>query len=267
MLRSLREMQGFKIHASDGDLGRVDDFYFDDEAWGVRYLVVETGNWLTGRRVLISPISVSRTDWPARQIHVSLTREQVHNSPDFDTAMPVSRREEEEFFRYYGWPIYWLGGGLWGPWLTPNLASPSATGPDLPAALPATPAGAPDRAHEPETGEIEAEEHLRSVAAVTGDTVVATDGELGRVSDFLLQDLNWSIQYLIVNASPVAGAPAQGPGRVVAVRPGQISGVDWVRNRVTVNAERAAISDSRPPDLSGPLDRQPWNNEEPGGAR
>ena len=90
------------------------DFYFDDLAWVVRYLVVETGSWLSSRKVLISPIAIGHPDWAERVLPVSITKEQVKNSPDIDTDKPVSRQHEMQYLGYYGYPSYWGGAGLWG---------------------------------------------------------------------------------------------------------------------------------------------------------
>ena len=114
MLRSAKELRGYAIGASDGDIGQVDDLYFDDEAWVMRYLAVDTGTWLSGRRVLISPISLGQPDWMAQRLPVALTRERVRNSPDIDTQKPVSRQHEADYFGYYGYPYYWGGMGMWG---------------------------------------------------------------------------------------------------------------------------------------------------------
>jgi hypothetical protein len=114
MLRSTQDLEHYSIGATDGDIGHVKDFYFDDDAWVVRYLVVDTGTWLTGRRVLISPISLREPNWIERTLPVAITREQVKNSPDIDTHKPVSRQEENLYLGYYGLPGYWGGAGMWG---------------------------------------------------------------------------------------------------------------------------------------------------------
>ncbi len=130
MLRNAKELHGLTIHATDGDLGTVDQFYFEDETWAIRYLTVDTGDWLPGRQVLISPISVLGVpDWPTKRLDVSLTKKQVENSPDINTHQPVSRQHEVAYFGYYGYPFYWGGSDLWG-------AAPNPAGPAIP--LPAS---------------------------------------------------------------------------------------------------------------------------------
>ena len=126
MLRNSAHLKGFTIRATDGELGTVDQFYFDDETWAIRYLVVETGGWLGGRQVLISPISVVHADWEAERLDVALTKKQVENSPNIDTHQPVSRQHEAEYYGYYGYPYYWGGPYLWGPAFYPaGLAIPA----------------------------------------------------------------------------------------------------------------------------------------------
>ena len=114
MFRKVTQLQGSPLRATDGEIGTVDQFYFDDETWAIRYLVVNTGSWLMGRRVLISPIAVGKTDWESGQMEVGLTKQQVEGSPDIDTHKPVSRQHEAEYLAYYGYPLYWSGPYLWG---------------------------------------------------------------------------------------------------------------------------------------------------------
>src|ERR1700677_1803625 len=126
MLRNAKDLHGLTIRATDGEIGTVDQFYFDDESWAIRYLTVDTGGWLEGRRVLISPISILGVpDWQAKRLDVALTKKQVENSPDIHTHQPVSRQHEIEYFGYYGYPFYWGGSDLWG-------AAPNPTGMAIP---------------------------------------------------------------------------------------------------------------------------------------
>ena len=128
MLRSIKDLEGFAVGATDGTIGHVKDFYFDDRAWIVRYLVVDAGAWLSSRKVLISPISIGRPDWAERLLHVSITKEQVRQSPDIDTDKPVSRQHEMQFSGYYGYPYYWGGSGYWGGGMYPNMMLPGCGG-------------------------------------------------------------------------------------------------------------------------------------------
>ena len=119
MLQNTKHLKGFVIRATDGDLGTVNELYFDDESWAIRYLTVETGGWLEDRQVLISPYSIKGVDWQGKRLDVALTKKQVENSPDINTHMPVSRQEEATYLGYYQYPYYWGGPYLWGPAFQP----------------------------------------------------------------------------------------------------------------------------------------------------
>ncbi|MEP6673163.1 MAG: PRC-barrel domain-containing protein, partial [Chthoniobacter sp.] len=115
MLRSLKHLYGKLLGASDGEVGSVKDFYFDDQRWAVRYVVADTGSWLPGRLVLISPHAFGNfCQQGGDSLLVSLTRKQIEESPAIEAHKPVSRQYEEEYYRYYGWPTYWGGGAMWG---------------------------------------------------------------------------------------------------------------------------------------------------------
>ena len=121
MLRNTKDIENCVIGATDGIIGHVKDLYFDDEAWVIRYLVVDTGPWLSSRKVLISPIAISSPNWTEEILPVSITKEQVKNSPDIDTDKPVSRQHENAYMGYYGYPYYWDGAGLWGGGAYPGM--------------------------------------------------------------------------------------------------------------------------------------------------
>src|SRR5208283_2833644 len=124
MLRSIQQIYGDKLGASDGEIGHVKDFYFDDESWVVRYLVADTGSWLTGRQVLISPHAFGGLDPAEKVLRVYLSRKQIEDSPSIESHKPVSRQYEEDYYRYYGWPFYWRGDALWGMGGVPVLELP-----------------------------------------------------------------------------------------------------------------------------------------------
>ena len=115
MLTNVNQVKGLVIRATDGEIGTVDQLYFDDETWAIRYLTAATGGWLSDREVLISPFSVTNVDLQGKRLDVALTKKQVENSPNRDTHRPVSRQYETEYLGYYGYPNYWGGPFLWGP--------------------------------------------------------------------------------------------------------------------------------------------------------
>jgi hypothetical protein len=220
MLTNTTNLKGFIIHAEDGELGSVEDFYFDDESWAIRYLTVETGGWLGGREVLISPISISGTELGARRLDVALTKKQVEDSPAIDTHRPVSRQQEAEYLGYYGYPAYWAGPYMWGPAFYP-------AGVALP--LPGAPVGAGQTRGNP------ADSHLRSANALTGYEIAATDGEIGHVAGFLVDDEAWAIRYMEV------GTRNWWPGKKVLLSPGWIERVSWADSTVCVAVSRQDI--------------------------
>jgi hypothetical protein len=236
MLTNARNLKGLAIRATDGDLGTVVQFYFDDETWVIRYLTVETGGWLGGRQVLISPISVVHADWEARCLEVALTKSQVEHSPDFNTHKPVSRQYEAAFHGYYGYPRYWGGPYLWGTAFSPaGLALP---------ADPSLEAAAERIAKEPE------DSHLRSSEAVTGYHIDAVDGEIGHVDSYLMDDEAWAIRYVEV------ATRNWWPGRKVLISPAWVERVSWTDSRVYVGLTRESIRTAPEYDDSPPITRE-----------
>lgn len=241
MLRSIDALHGYSLAAIDGDIGSVEDCYFDDELWTVRYLVADTGGWLSGRKVLITPPALRESDWRGERLGLALTREQIEQSPDIDTDKPISRQREAEYFGYYGYPPYWGGLGLWGAYSYPYMMVPPV--PVLPAAAPARRGAVTMR----EAGD----EHLRSVRAVTGYDIAALDGEIGHVDDFILDDQDWAIRWLVVST----GAWLLG-GRKVLVSPRWVAGVSWGRRQVDIDLLRVAIEGSPEYDPTMPVNRE-----------
>lgn len=235
MLTNASFLKGLTIHASDGELGTVDQFYFDDETWAIRYLTVETGGWLGGRAVLISPMSVLHTDWPAKQLDVALTKKQVENSPGIDTHVPISRQHEAEYNLYYGYPYYWGGAYLWGPARYPaGLTVPTN-------ASAKTKAGSVER-ESPDS-------HLRSTEGIHGYYVEATDGEIGHVDGFVIDNEAWAIRYVEVATRNWL------PGKKVLVSPAWIERVSWPESKVYSGLSREAIKSAPEYLLSRPLTR------------
>ena len=128
MLRNLKDLRGYLVVATDGEVGTVTDFYFDDDRWVIRYLIVETGSWLLSRKVLVTPMSIGEPDHDARIMPVTISRAQVRNSPDIDTDKPVSRQREQDYLGYYGYPAYWDSVGIWGMGSLPGMMMPVGEG-------------------------------------------------------------------------------------------------------------------------------------------
>jgi len=240
MLRTVKDLQGYAIRATDGVIGEVADFFFDDEDWVIRYLVVDAGTWLRGRHVLISPVAIGHPDWMAQLLPVSITKDQVKNSPDIDTRKPVSRQHETEYLGYYGYPFYWGGAGLWGMGAYPgSLTTENAVQREMQA-----------RRRAESRLDNDDDSHLRSIKAVTGYHIQATDGEIGHVENMLLDDHTWAIRYLVVDTSNWWG------GHHVLVAPQWIQRVSWADATVSVDLTRQAVKDAPPYDSAARLDRQ-----------
>lgn len=261
MLRSFNHIRGYAIHASDGEIGSLQDLYFDDQSSLIRYFVVDAGTWLSAKRVLLAPPAVGGIDTEREEIVTGLTRQQVEDSPPIDTEKPVSRQQEVELHTHYGWQPYWTVPPLVG-----------TLGPYWGDVMPATTYPAPGRASVAE--EVAARErehadpHLRSAREVEGYHVAATDGEIGHVEDFLIDDQDWAIHLLVINTRNWL------PGRKVVISPAWLHGVDWSEERIHVDLTRQQIKDSPEYDPAmipdqGYLERlaahygRPWHREGP----
>ncbi len=241
MLRNVNDLYGFSLAASDGPIGEVRDCYFDDQSWTIRFFVVETGPWLGGRKVLLSPIAVHGLHWADKALSASVTRTQVKKSPDVDTSKPVSRQHEVEQFGYYGYPYYWGQGNLWSVGPRPGM---SLAGYDESPPLPAEPQATPgfvdaqvklhrDRGDDP---------HLRSCRAIENYHIHAADGDIGHVESLLVDDEAWAIRYLVVNTSD------WWLGHQMLVAPPWIADISWLDATVSVDLTRQAVKDAPPYD-------------------
>jgi sporulation protein YlmC with PRC-barrel domain len=221
MLRSIRQLYGKTLGASDGDIGSVEDFYFNDQQWVVRYVIVDTGSWLPGRQVLISPHGFRDFPQKGDSLEVILSREQIENSPTIASHKPVSRQYEEEYYRYYGWPSYWDGGGMWGMG-EPALAPSADLSPGQQTA--------PDGAHRND-----ADSHLRSTRSMNGYHIQTSDGSVGHISDFVMDDSSWTIRHLVVETGHWFA------GKKIVLSPESIDRISYEESTVFVTKTKEAI--------------------------
>ena len=236
--RSIKNLMGFTMGATDGEIGKVKDFYFDDVTWTIRYLVVETGSWLSNREVLISPEALLQSDWENEIFPVNLTKEQIEKSPNIDTDQPVSRQNEMDLYAYYPWTTYW-GGGLWaGGMGTTGMMMPRSSMPMEEAVK---------NSLNTNDSEAKGDPHLRSVKGVQGYTIHAIDDTIGDVEDFIVDESDWTIQYMVVDTGNWF------PGKNVIVSPGSIKEINWETSEVTVNASVEQIKNSPEFDASKQL--------------
>jgi hypothetical protein len=219
MLRSLNDLDRYGVSATDGELGRVVDFLLDDQRWVVRYLVVETGDFFGGGRVLISPISCRQVDRSSRRFHLALTMDKIKNSPSVDMDKPVSRQHERDYYRYYGYPYYWGSTGMWGMGFNPGLLQEAGW------------TETPSERSETAGGDV----HLRSAAEVRGYHIQGSDEAIGHVADFIVDEETWEVRYLAVDTS------SWWFGKQVLVAPQSATHISWADRTVYVDVSRDGI--------------------------
>jgi hypothetical protein len=218
MLNKARTLKGYKLDSFDGEIGTVKEFYFDDHHWTIRYLVADTGNWLLGRQVLISPYALVTVNKEEQYITVDLTKKQIEDSPSLNSDKPVSRQFENDYYGYFGWPLYWGGPYMWGAY--PYIVHDR------------------DKWKDHTQGGKAWDPHLRSTYDVSGHHIQALDGELGHVQDFIIDDETWAIRYLVIDTRN------WWPGKKVLVSPQWIERVSWSESKVFVNLTRETIKQS-----------------------
>ena len=236
MLYAVSSLKGFEIKATDGSLGTVSDFLFDDNTWKLRWMVVDTGRWLTGRKVLIHPSAVTSAEYGARELNVALTKAQVEDSPDILQDRPVSQKIQNDLYGYYGWDPLWgggmFGGGMYGGGMG-GIASPMSA--------PAYFGTAAVRDAERHGTDVdEGDPHLRSIIEVTGYHVNATDGDIGHIQDVLIDNASWNIRYFIVDTSNWWF------GQHVLVSPYAVKSVDWSDRHVRLEISKDRVKSSPP---------------------
>jgi hypothetical protein len=221
VLYDIHKLYGHTLAALDGEVGTVKDFYFDDRHWVIRYLVVETGSWLRGREVLLSPHAFGDWNRERNVLSINLTRQQIEGSPSIESHKPVSRQYEIEYYNYYGWPVYWNGGAIWGFGGFPVILPPSKDAME---------------AHlQPQHPDV----HLQSINAVTGYQIHATDGAIGTVSGFRVDDHSWAIAELAVATGHWFS------GKEVLIAPSRIQRISYEDSSVYVDLTKADLQRTR----------------------
>ena len=235
MQRSVNNLIGYSIIAKDGELGIVNEFYFDDLTWSIRYLVVNTGNWLFQRKVLIPHAALGMTDWKSGKFQVNLTVDQVRNSPDIETERTVTRQHEIELFSHYGFPVYWGNTFYDGPIGMIPVAPLS----DMKTA----------KGNDDSVQKLGGESHLRSTKNVKGYHIHANDGEIGHVEDYIVDDEKWNLCFMIVDTKNWLS------GRKVLISPRWINRIEWGELKVYVNLSQESIKNSPEFDITKLIDK------------
>ena len=245
MLRGVKSLKGDAIHATDGLIGKVDEVLFDDAHWTVRYVVVDTGGWLLGRKVLIAPSALGALDWDNHVLNVNITRSQVEHSPDVAANPPVSRQWESEYHDYYGWPYYWSGIGMSSSMPYPGVVFANLSGGSMVFGQP----------EHPDDKELDAvrdrrDVHLRSSREITGYAIVASDGNLGHVTDFIVDDQTWKICYIAVDTAD------WWQGKIVLLPPNWIAQAIFPDRTVMVGVTRDQVRNGPEWEPNQPITRE-----------
>jgi hypothetical protein len=239
MLWTASGIEGYAIRARDGVIGTVTDFLFADDSWLVRWMVVDTGNWLSGRKVLLPPTVLGHPDPVTHEFPVRLTMQQVRDSPEIASDRPVSRQDETNIYGYYGWRPYWGDGFFMGGYGFAGDGRLAAQAQDA-------------SGREAEIASMrlnDGDPRLRAVAEVTGYHIRATDGEIGHVKDFLLEEADWSIHYLVVDTMN------WWPGKQVLISPASVHDINWPDNLVNLKVDRQKVKSSPGYDETTTVDR------------
>jgi hypothetical protein len=215
VLIKAKTLVGYRLDSLDGEIGKVKEFYFDDRHWTIRYLIAETGSWLSDRQVLISPFALIGMNKEERNIAIDLVKKRIEKSPPLDSDKPVSRQFEQAYYGYYGYPTYWSGPCNWGPSPYPTRER--------------------EKWKEYTQGKNGWNLHLRSTNDATGHHIHALDGELGHVENFIIDDGTWEIRYLVINTRNWL------PGKKVLISPQWIGSTSWDERKVFVNLSCEAI--------------------------
>ncbi len=249
MLRQSSDLIGYTVEARDGLIGNIADLLFDDRTWTLRWAVVDTGDWISGRQVLLPPSVFGAPDAAARRFPVDLTREQVENAPEIAEDEPVSRQRETELYSHYGWLPYWYPGYdplVGAPGYPGSMPLPGGAGPAVPPQAGGV-ARVPPEAATAENPD--GDSHLRSIGAVTEYYIHATDGDIGHIEEFLIDDADWSIRYFVVDTRN------WWPGKMVLISPRWITGINWDDSHASVDLTREQVRSSPEYDPSRALER------------
>jgi sporulation protein YlmC with PRC-barrel domain len=224
MQRNIKSLIGYGMEATDGDIGKVEDFYFEDTTWVIRYLILKTGNWFLYREVLISPKAIVKKYKAPGLFAVNLSKEQIRTSPDIDTDKPVSRQQDMQLYGHYAWQGY--GGSGFYAGGSANMDEDPIIDEKI-----MTEADTNDKRSNDDL-------HLRSTKAIIGYHIHASGGDFGHVSDFILDDDNWQIKYLVVDSHDWFG------GKQFLIETGMIKEIQWENSKVILNISINAIKDS-----------------------
>lgn len=236
MLRSAEQLLGYGLFAQQEDVGTCKDLLFDDRWWTIRYMVADTGNWLVGHQVLVSPHMIVKADWKTRHILLNIPKHKLEECPTPLEHETVSREHEKKIFQHFGYPYYWSGAGLWGSEPYP-IAADAALAEQM----------------QEETGpkEDKKENHLRSFKAIKGYDIKALDGEIGHVEDFIVDDKTWALRYVVVDTRNWFPG-----GKKLLLSMNWARSVDWAKSTFEVDMKKEQIENAPEFDPEEPVNME-----------
>lgn len=240
MLRSIKELSDYPLRAQDGQIGIAKSCLFDDRHWRIRYVVADTGTWLSANQVLISPLHLNEPDTGTRDkcLPVSLSKEQIENSPPIKENAPVSRQYESEFARYYDHTLYWQDPHGWAPLPSPTFATGSEDGKLTEV-----------QKRRNERFEKIEESHLRSSDEIIGYAVKTSDAEFGFIDDFIFETGNWMIRFFVISSRKWF------PGKKFLIDIDWISEFDWRGQTAQIALTKAQLETAPEYDPKEPVNR------------
>jgi hypothetical protein len=231
MLIAGSALTGCAIEANDGRIETVKTLLFDDTTWKIRWLVIDAGHWLTGRQVLVHPSAIGTANHRLQHLPVNLTKSQLEASPDIRQDKPVTMQMESHLYSYYGWDPYW----------GPDFYDADIAGFGMIDGYGMSDGGAHRRELDTsQRGSDAGDPHLRRLASVQGYHIHATDGSIGHVGNFLLDDATWTIRYMLVDTRNWWF------GAHVLIAPYAVRSIDWNSGEIRLNVMRAQVKTSPP---------------------
>ncbi|MBZ0158171.1 MAG: hypothetical protein K8I29_18395 [Alphaproteobacteria bacterium] len=231
-LRSVGSLAEYTVVSGDGDIGTVREFYFDDDIWAIRYLAVYADIWLPGRKLLISPLALKSTDWELPKLTVPFTKAELKATPVIGLDGPVTRRHQIDMYLYYGWLPYWLEEEYYDVSPPPRQVE-SKQSPDE------------EKAADP---------HLFGTSEMIEFRIEALDGDVGHIEDFIMDEDDWVIHYLVVALDD--------PNPEVESHKSVLISTEWVQKivrseeRVYVDLDRERVMSSPEYDPALPISRE-----------
>ncbi len=224
MQYNINKFIGFKMGARDGDVGEIKEFYFDDETWAIRYLIVETGNWFSNKKVLIAPQALLAPDFSNKILPINLTKAQIKSSPDIDTDKPISRRQEVEMFGHYVWERYG-GSGFYAGGSAAVMNLPPIVDEEI------------IKENDPNENAEDGDPHLRSSERVTGYYIHATDGDIGHIKDFIVNNKTWIITDLVIDTHNWLG------GKRILMPVRHVKDIQWDNFKIILDVSKKYLED------------------------